>query len=68
MAKGGSGDALSGILGALLAESRGKTPALTAALASEVHGRAGEAAQAKLGCRGMTPMDLIDALPGVFPC
>ena len=34
-----------------------------AAVASELHGQAGELAQAKLGPRGMTAGDLIEALP-----
>ena len=70
MAKGGSGDCLSGLAGALMAQyaasgvpMTGAALARCAAVASELHGRAGEIAQAKKGPRGMTAMDLADALP-----
>ncbi|MEE1201020.1 MAG: NAD(P)H-hydrate dehydratase, partial [Christensenellales bacterium] len=67
MAKGGSGDVLSGILGALLAEPSSRAPALTAALASELHGLSGERAQARYGNRSMNAMDIPEFLPEVFP-
>ena len=41
MARGGSGDVLTGILGAILADRRGVNPAQAAACASEIHGLAG---------------------------
>lgn len=67
MAKGGSGDCLSGIIGALMAQRggdiTGEALALCAAVGSELHGAAGELAQARFGIRGMLPTDLIDALP-----
>lgn len=66
MARGGSGDILSGIMGALLAERSGRTSALTAALASEIHGLAGELAQQKYGSRSMNAADIIEFLPEVF--
>ena len=66
MARGGSGDILSGIMGTLLAEPSDRSPALTAALASEIHGRAGELAQRKYGERGMNSRDIIEFLPQVF--
>ena len=44
-------------------ELAGEALARCAAVASELHGRAGEIAQAKKGPRGMTAMDLADALP-----
>ena len=73
MAKGGSGDCLTGIVGALMAEAAahgtalsGGTLARCAAVASEIHGRAGELAQAKYGARGMCATDLIDALPAAL--
>ena len=34
-----------------------------AAMASEIHGRAGELAQQRVGVRGMCASDLVDALP-----
>ena len=70
MAKGGSGDCLSGLTGGLMAQYAASGTAMTggalarcAAVASELHGQAGELAQAKLGPRGMTAGDLIEALP-----
>ena len=69
MAVGGSGDCLSGIIGALMAQSKdisGDAMALLAAVGSELHGLAGEQAATRRGVRGMTPMDLIDALPEVL--
>ncbi len=70
MAKGGSGDCLSGLAGGLMAQyaaagtpMTGEALARCAAVASELHGRAGELAQAQKGPRGMTAGDLIEALP-----
>ena len=70
MAKGGSGDALTGLTGGLMAQlAAAGTPmtgvrlAKCAAIASEIHGRAGELAQERVGVRGMCAEDLIDALP-----
>ena len=64
MAKGGSGDALAGVLGALLAQGY---PSETAAwMASEIHGRAGERAAERVGIVSMTPQDTVDALSDVF--
>ena len=67
MARGGSGDILSGILGALLADRSERTPALTAAVASELHGLAGELAQQKYGSRAMNARDILEFLPDVTP-
>lgn len=66
MARGGSGDAYAGILGALLAEKSARSPAQSAAAACELHGLAGELAQAKYGPRGMTAADILEFLPEVF--
>ena len=66
MAKGGSGDCLSGIIGALMAQNPGMDPAKCAIAGCLLHGAAGELARARRGVRGMTPMDLIDALPEVL--
>ena len=70
MAKGGSGDVLTGLAVGLMAQCAAPGTSLTgaalakcAAAASEIHGRAGELAQAKLGVRGMCASDLVDALP-----
>ncbi len=64
MAKGGSGDALTGIVGALLAQGLSPTTALW--LGSELHGRAGVLAAEEKGTFSMLPTDLIEALPRVF--
>ena len=65
MARGGSGDVLTGILGALLAEKSLRTPLQSALCACEIHGLAGEKAYAALG-RSMNAADIIDFLPEVF--
>lgn len=66
MAKGGSGDCLSGIIGALMAQNPSLDPAECAVAGCLLHGAAGELARARRGVRGMTPADLIDALPEVL--
>ena len=70
MAKGGSGDVLSGLTGALMAQLAARGADLTgaalaecAAAASELHGAAGEIAQERFGPRGMCAQDIIAALP-----
>lgn len=63
MAKGGSGDCLSGIIGALMAQHGGRDIDRCALAGCLLHGAAGEIARQRKGIRGMTPMDLIDALP-----
>ena len=67
MAKGGSGDCLSGLIGALMAQfSRGldgDALAMLAAVGSELHGVAGEIACKARGNRGMTATDLSNAIP-----
>ncbi|MEQ8908870.1 MAG: NAD(P)H-hydrate dehydratase [Vicingaceae bacterium] len=64
MASGGSGDALTGVLTALLAQ--GYAPEQAAILGVFVHGLAGDLAANKLGEIGMLPSDLIEALPYAF--
>ena len=64
MAKGGSGDALTGVAGALIAQ--GLEPGVAAYFASELHGLAGEAAQEEFGERGMLATDLIEMLSEVM--
>lgn len=64
MATGGSGDALTGVLTALLAQ--GYTAAEAAILGVYVHGLAADLAAEKLGTIGMLPSDLIEALPYAF--
>ena len=41
----------------------GEALARCAAVASELHGQAGELAQARKGVRGMCAMDIVEALP-----
>jgi len=61
MAAGGSGDALTGIIGALLAA---RHPPETAAWAgSELHGLAGERAARAMTETAMTAQDIIDFMP-----
>jgi hydroxyethylthiazole kinase-like uncharacterized protein yjeF len=64
MAKGGSGDVLTGIIAALAAQ--GYCAFEAAVLGCYIHGRAGDKAARRLGETGMLPSDIIDALPGVF--
>ena len=65
MAKGGSGDVLSGVLAALC--SRYPNDLFYAAcLASYLCGRAGEAAQARFGQNSMLPTDTVSSLCEVF--
>ena len=66
MARGGSGDILTGILGALLADRRGVNPAHAAACASELPGLAGELAQLRYGALSMNAADILEFLPEVF--
>ena len=61
MATGGTGDALTGIIGALLA--RGVAAFDAARLGTYVHGDAGDVAAARFGEVGLIAGDLIDALP-----
>lgn len=60
MATGGSGDVLTGLIAALLAQ--GLSPFDAAALGAHLHGRAGEAAAARFGVRSMCATDLLSAL------
>lgn len=73
MAKGGSGDCLTGLVGALMAQTAAREGGLSgallaecAAVGSELHGAAGEIAQAELGSRGMCAEDIAGALPRAF--
>jgi NAD(P)H-hydrate epimerase len=61
MATGGTGDALTGVIGALLA--RGLSGFDAARLGTYVHGAAGDLVAARLGEDGLIAGDLIDALP-----
>jgi NAD(P)H-hydrate epimerase len=64
MATGGTGDVLSGLIGALLAG--GLRPREAARVGAWVHGRAGDLAAARLGERGMIAGDLGEAIGEVW--
>ena len=64
MARGGSGDVLTGLLGGLLAAGM-PHPEIAAACACEIHGLSGELAHEKYG-RAMNAADIIEFLPEVF--
>ncbi|WP_041595034.1 bifunctional ADP-dependent NAD(P)H-hydrate dehydratase/NAD(P)H-hydrate epimerase [Halorhodospira halophila] len=67
MASGGMGDVLTGVVAGLRAQRPDADPAWLAAVAAEVHGRAGErAAEALGGERGLLASDLLGWLPAVL--
>ena len=61
MASGGTGDVLSGTIGALLAQ--GLTPYDAARLGVYLHGLAGEAVRERIGDAGLLASDLPEAVP-----
>ena len=61
MAKGGSGDVLTGLLTGLLAQ--GYAPKEACILGVYLHGLAGDIAAERMGMDGMTAGDLADAIP-----
>lgn len=64
MAKGGSGDVLAGVIGALLAQ--GMEPEEACSAGAYIHGRAGDKCALKFSKTSMLPTDLIEALADVF--
>ena len=64
LAKGGSGDVLTGIIASLLAQ--GATAVQAAALGVWMHGRAGDLAARRLTEYAMTPADVVETLSEVF--
>ena len=64
MASGGTGDVLSGMLGALLAQ--GLPPEQAASVAVLAHGLAGDAAARRWGQLGLVASDVIAALGEVW--
>ena len=64
MAKGGSGDVLTGILTSLLAQGYNSLHA--AQLGVFLHGFAGDLAAYEKGMNSMIPSDIIDFLPEAF--
>ena len=63
MAKGGSGDVLAGMLLSLLGQGLDAFDA--ACTGAWLHGAAGDRCAAELGEYGMTPTDMLEALPYV---
>ena len=64
MATGGSGDALAGMIGSLLAQ--GLSPETAACAGVYLHGLAGDRAAARLSQTALLPSDLIDELCRLF--
>ncbi len=64
LARGGSGDVLTGIIASLLAQKA--TPIQAAAAGVWIHGRSGDLAAARFTQRGMCVEDVIGLLPEVF--
>lgn len=64
MATGGSGDVLSGMIGAFLAQ--GMKGQEAAAYAVFIHGLAGDRARTHTGCHGMMASDVIEALNEIW--
>ena len=63
MAKGGSGDVLTGVTAALLGQRPVEEAVVSAAW---IHAAAGDACAAEKGEYGMTPTDMIEMLPYVM--
>ena len=61
MAKGGSGDVLTGVIAGLIAQ--GTDPSGAARLGVYIHGLAGDAARERLGAYSVIAGDLLDAIP-----
>ncbi len=64
LASGGTGDVLTGVIGALLAQGRGPVPAATAG--AYVHGRAADRVAARRGETGLAAGDLPQEIPPVI--
>ena len=64
LATGGSGDVLSGLIGAVLAG--GTAPQIGAALGAQILGRAADLAARRTTARGLRPMDVIAAFPDLW--
>ena len=64
LAKGGSGDVLTGLIAGLLAQ--GMTALDAARLGVLLHGMAADLARERFGMRAMTPSNLLDFLGGAF--
>ena len=64
LATGGSGDVLSGLVGANLAS--GLEPVIAAALGAQILGRAADLAARRHTARSLRPMDVVQALPDLW--
>ncbi len=64
LATGGSGDVLSGIIGAALAQEL--QPEVAAAVGAQALGRGADIAARRVSARGLRPMDVISALPDLW--
>ena len=64
LAKGGSGDVLTGVIASLLAQGAGAVQAAAAGV--WLHGRAGDLAEQELTAYGMTPKDTVNHLPAAI--
>ncbi|MBI1305095.1 MAG: NAD(P)H-hydrate dehydratase [Bacteroidetes bacterium] len=64
MAKGGSGDVLTGVIGSMLA--RGYDPEIAARLGVYIHGLAGEIAEKKYSSESVCASGIIESLPEAF--
>lgn len=64
MATAGSGDVLSGVIGALLGQ--GYTPSEAACVGVHIHGMSGDLAALALGARSLIAGDLVEYLPEAF--
>ena len=64
MATGGSGDVLAGMVATLLAQ--GMVPAVAAACAVWLHGRAGDIAVERGGVAGLLAGDIAEAVPAAW--
>ena len=63
MAKGGSGDVLAGIIGALLCQLPVKQAVITACA---VHAAAGDLCAERFGEYSLLPTDIIEAIPEIM--
>jgi NAD(P)H-hydrate repair Nnr-like enzyme with NAD(P)H-hydrate dehydratase domain len=64
MASGGTGDVLTGVLGAMLA--RRLAPGAAMQCAVYLHGLAGDVAAERVGYEALIAGDVVDALPEAF--
>jgi hydroxyethylthiazole kinase-like uncharacterized protein yjeF len=64
MATGGTGDVLSGVIGALIGQ--GMSPFDAAVYGARVHGKAGDLAKRRVGEISLMATDLLDFLPAAF--